>query len=753
MLTMLEFMQNRKWLILLCCLLSVGLTGCALFRKKRAEAPPVSFLLYGVHLLWLALGIFWASSGKFFLREFSKQLFALPLILYVFLLMPRKEAVIRKLIFVMSAVGALYAILSVDIASVGVSRGLLNLIPGFSTALNGYEAGTRLTGIFSNGNISAGLLSICVFLSLYLLESAENRRERVFAAVFAALQAETLLLNFSLGATGFFLISAVVYLVFSGEKRGSVFFRMLEIALPVLVSVFLSVQYFEVSDGRLAIPLISACLSAAAAAVLELAVYPRLVKIAEGWRMATTWLLIAVMVLVCVYGAAAFLVRGSAELVKGQSLRRSCYPPAGSYTLAVQAEGAVNVRISSQNEQEVITHANTQLYSGAVEAASFEVPEDSKIVHLTFSSPEGAVLKEAELVGAQTVSLHLGYPLLPGFVSNRLQGLLANENAIQRTAFFRDGMKIFRDHPILGAGLGSFETLLFGYQEFYYETKYVHNHYIQTLLDSGIIGLLIYLALLAATAAALWRGRRKDAPYRRLHPALCAAFVMILLHSVMEVVMSTSVYLPYALVVLSLASVCFGSSLKKPAARYAASVLPGVTALAYAVLIILNMSADSAVKKSTDSAVRFFDALEYAISVDVFEKNDWMISYISTCSDYELNAYRKQANRYAEKLMDVPSNSLHQHLIRYYLVFGEYDRALTAALRSAHFNYSDSSNWNESFAQFSSALSSHPDDEGLILLCVRDLNQELEKYQERLLVPVKLNAVSKVIVAAALNEE
>ena len=40
------------------------------------------------------------------------------------------------------------------------------------------------------------------------------------------------------------------------------------------------------------------------------------------------------------------------------------------------------------------------------------------------------------------------------------------------------------------------------------------------LLDSGIVGLILYLALLALSAAALWRGRKQDSPYRRLHPAL-----------------------------------------------------------------------------------------------------------------------------------------------------------------------------------------------------------------------------------------
>ncbi len=753
MLTMLEYIQNRKWLILICCLVSGLIAGIALFRRKCQADSRLYFLLYVLHLLWLALGVIWVCSGKLFLREYSKQLFALPLTLYIFFLLPRKEDAVRRLLFLMSAAGAFYALLSIDIASIGLSRWLLNLIPGFGEVFSGFERGTRLAGIFSNPNISAGLLAICIFLSIYLLESAESRRQRVFAAAFAALQAETFLLNFSLGATGFFLLSVIVYLIFAGNRRSQVLLRMLEIALPTIVSVFISFRFFDAADGNSVIPLLAAILSAAACVALELSVLPKLEGFVEARSKAASGVLAAVLLLLIVYGVSGLLIRGSAALPAGQSMRRACYPAPGDYQLSIRAEGNVNVRVYSQNEREVIMHTQNVLYSGAASGAEFTVPEGSKVVYLSFISPQGAILRDAVLTGAADISLHLGYPLLPGFIATRLQGLRANENAIQRAAFFRDGMKIFRDHAILGAGLGSFETLLFGYQEFYYETKYVHNHYVQTLLDSGIIGFLLYLSMLAATAAALWRGRRKDGPYRSLHPALCAAFMMILLHSSMEVVMSTTVYLPYALTVFAISAICYGKPLENTAVRCASAAIPGLTAVVYAILIILNLTADSAVKHSTNSAVGFFNSLEYAAKADVFEKNDWMVSYIETCADTELSSYRPQANRYAEYLMNVPSNSLHQHLIRYYLVFRDYEKALLAAQQSARFNYSDSTSWNASFNYFAAALSEYEEDSDEILRCVRILNGDLLEYQSKLMESIELDAISKVIVAAAMNEQ
>ena len=94
------------------------------------------------------------------------------------------------------------------------------------------------------------------------------------------------------------------------------------------------------------------------------------------------------------------------------------------------------------------------------------------------------------------------YTLLPGFIANRLQGLRANQNAIQRTVFFRDGMRMFAQSPLVGSGVGSFETGVTGVQDFYYETKYIHNHYIQILLEDGILGFVPFL--LGVDKEAFW---------------------------------------------------------------------------------------------------------------------------------------------------------------------------------------------------------------------------------------------------------
>src|SRR5699024_4456294 len=124
------------------------------------------------------------------------------------------------------------------------------------------------------------------------------------------------------------------------------------------------------------------------------------------------------------------------------------YPDAGTYTLDVTADTPLTVMIESQNQQDTMMHTSTVLYNGDADGAAFTVPEDSLVVYFNFTAPEGGTVEAVTYQGdGGSGELKLGYKLLPGFMANRLQGLFANQNAIQRTVFFEDGIKLFLRSP------------------------------------------------------------------------------------------------------------------------------------------------------------------------------------------------------------------------------------------------------------------------------------------------------------------
>ncbi len=198
------------------------------------------------------------------------------------------------------------------------------------------------------------------------------------------------------------------------------------------------------------------------------------------------------------------------------------------------------MRVTCQNETDLILHTSTVLYDGVADGAAFTVPEGTEAVWFAVSLPESGTVEQLSYTGPEDGSLKLHYKLLPGFMANRLQGLWANQNSVQRTEFWRDGLRVWEKSPLLGEGLGAVEAGLYSVARFEYQSRYVHNHYVQTLADAGIIGLVLFAGVLASAFWTALAGRKRGAP---LAPALFAATGFAALQAVNQAAFSLSSFL------------------------------------------------------------------------------------------------------------------------------------------------------------------------------------------------------------------
>ena len=96
--------------------------------------------------------------------------------------------------------------------------------------------------------------------------------------------------------------------------------------------------------------------------------------------------------------------------------------------------------------QTIIMHQHGAL-PGDLEGPPFTVPEGFQGGLPESQCTGGANLESLSLSSREKV--RLGYLLLPEFAANRIQGLWANQNAIQRVEFWRDGLKIYQESPII----------------------------------------------------------------------------------------------------------------------------------------------------------------------------------------------------------------------------------------------------------------------------------------------------------------
>jgi len=103
-------------------------------------------------------------------------------------------------------------------------------------------------------------------------------------------------------------------------------------------------------------------------------------------------------------------------------------------------------------------------------------------------------------------------------------------SGISRIAFWKTGIDIFLANPLTGTGLGSFFLAYFTeYTDNIWYARFVHNHYIQTLSELGLVGLGLLLSFLIQIVRTAWC-QLKSNTYPIFYPGLLAAALAFLIH-------------------------------------------------------------------------------------------------------------------------------------------------------------------------------------------------------------------------------
>jgi len=90
-----------------------------------------------------------------------------------------------------------------------------------------------------------------------------------------------------------------------------------------------------------------------------------------------------------------------------------------------------------------------------------------------------------------------------GYVAKRFGAVASPADAWTEWSSFRksvtlDALRMLRDHPFLGVGLGNFETVYPQYQSFPTDltVDYVHNDYAQAMAETGLVGTVLMISAL-----------------------------------------------------------------------------------------------------------------------------------------------------------------------------------------------------------------------------------------------------------------
>ena len=370
-----------KWMTLLAGIGVIALL--VLGDRKRIWNLPSLLLLGYAAFSWVT--IFWAMSGKFHLREGSKLLIAVFFFLLVAMHKKFDGAFARRVMGAIAGISAIYALLSIEAVSTGLTKTLLARLPALDAEKIVFQS-SRLNGIFGNANIESSIYAIGIFCAVALVCGAERKWQRILFTVTLSFSAFAFLLVFSMGAIACFIAAVAAYLIFAGKGRSAVLLRMLSAAVPTLVCGFIAFALLNSERSALVLALLLA--NAGVSALLELTVSARLSAVLEQHEKLAFGVLIAVALGAAVYIVAALKVTGPYTF--GSFIDRSAKLGAGEHTIQIEADGEVTLDIFTRNRLELLNVTQTGIYDGSAEGTVyFTVPEGGEITFVRMDAAEG----------------------------------------------------------------------------------------------------------------------------------------------------------------------------------------------------------------------------------------------------------------------------------------------------------------------------------------------------------------------------
>lgn len=693
LLMLLSFYDSIWWLGIVTGILCAGLAAYGIYQKKNVHLAPyctafaVFYFLYGISIYINPVKLSLAGEGVKYL-----------LTALLFLISGQLTNLIgvRKSLLAIEASLMGVGFLSIECATTGVLTKLV--LEGICNRLGchyevdrlGYEAGERLIGIFGNGNILASLMGVAILIALYLYLTGQKKTGFFFFGysliLFLLAQSRGMLLAM-IFAVAFAMIVSRDYILPIHFVRG------ITLALVSLVSQMV-IERLIVSHSFIikVLTLIVVCIFPILLYGLDtfikkcFAFLPMKVSLGKKGK----WISVAAIVIIL---GLMFCIKGDIHIHKGEDVIRMVRPDAGVNTCLVDSDGEVYMRLTSRSRREVLSEKNTELFAGKVASTvTLEIPSDSEGVMIEIAG-EGSIHKITFVGRNRTITVPGDWILLPNTLQNRLQGIWMDKNVLQRIELYQDGYKLWQKGILFGHGAGSFSYLQRSVQTYFYEIKYVHNQFLQCLVDLGIVGLFLFIGCCILFMRALWMNR-KNAKLEVLFASMF--FIVIMIHGLVDVDFNTATNLFLYAFLFGIIGNSFEPSQSKR--TLAKERIFGLLVLAlcgyicffcighmYSVKSLEQMLAGekSVTKAEINKCARF----------DVTGQDRYQLYYVSQMVQDE-NLYPEVITM-IDELRDLQCYEIDKTLIMdYYLAYGKVTEAYEVALEALNWAKSDTKSWD-----------------------------------------------------------
>lgn len=129
--------------------------------------------------------------------------------------------------------------------------------------------------------------------------------------------------------------------------------------------------------------------------------------------------------------------------------------------------------------------------------------------------------------------------LLPEKIAVRFESINFQQHSVlERLTFYKDGLRLSEDYPLLGGGGGAWQALFEQYQNNPYWSRQSHSYYVQVLVETGWIGLLALIAIIGFIYFLYIRSFIRYPEKRGSHFIFFIISLTILIHSAIDFNMS-----------------------------------------------------------------------------------------------------------------------------------------------------------------------------------------------------------------------
>lgn len=684
--------------MILCALAFLSLLGKKPLSRfeQRLSVPVLGLLGFAIIYGAAAIDSPFGASG---VAEFYKFLAAFSLAVILLARFERRH--VPGLLWGGASVSSVIALISLDMSCGQVLFGPFNALMNalgtdYTSALPEYFT-ARVNGLYNDANVTACLFSLALFAALYLLKNSTCIWRRLAASLLAGVNAVSLLLTGSRGALLCFGVSCLVWLLVERMDRVGLFLLLAETAVSMVAAAApASSMVTQGDETAVALCLFSGLILFA----LDVLAGRRLEPVLSSHKKAALAAVGAVAVICAAYGVAAMTVKGPYTFDSAERVVRQADLPAGTYTLTAPLGEDVRVVLLGQTAYEKLIDQYETLYDSTSGETEFTVPEGLVMTRWQLYAPAGTVVERVELSDGQR--FQLDYPLLPAFIADRLLLGMGNSFTL-RMEFDKDAWKIFSTAPLLGHGLGSTENLTRSVQSFQYESKYAHNHLLQTMADTGLVGTAFALCFVLGAAWLCLQAVRKEKD--SLAAALLAAWVMMNLHSLMEINFSVRGFKCFAYVLLVIPALLWA---ERPAgetakARKQAKTVGILVAIGYALYLAVfggllesaRMTDRKAENFQTSDVYAYLDFLRGCVRGNVFDHDFYQRNYVANAVQLNDPSYNGDMLKYVSALRASGTYENDSALAQYYyLPRQSWDDLFACSLEGIHQVRSSPDGWN-----------------------------------------------------------